>query len=70
MLNFAADMGAIAKQIFQMYPDDSYTLGRGQTLHPLFLGHLEAPAADLIPHLQSKCAFYNHSSCRPVQWDV
>lgn len=70
MLNFAADMGAIAKQIFQMYPDDSYTLGRGQTLHPLFLGHLEAPAADLIPHLQSKCAFYNHSSYRPVQWDV
>lgn len=54
MLNFAADMGAIAKRILQMYPDDAYTLGRGQTLHPLFLGHLEAPAADLIPHLQSK----------------
>jgi hypothetical protein len=52
MLNFAADMGAIAKRLFEMYPDDAYTLGRGQTLHPLFLGHLEAPAADLIPHLQ------------------
>ncbi|KAF3045247.1 hypothetical protein E8E12_011023 [Didymella heteroderae] len=52
MLNFAADMGAIAKRLFEMFPDDVYTLGRGQTLHPLFLGHLEAPAADLIPHLQ------------------
>ncbi|KAL1643392.1 Chk1 protein kinase [Didymella pomorum] len=52
MLNFAADMGAIAKRLFEMFPDDVYTLGRGQTLHPLFLGHLEAPAADLVPHLQ------------------
>ena len=52
MLDFAADMGAKAKRLFEMYPDDVYTLGRGQTLHPLFLGHLEAPAADLIPHLQ------------------
>ncbi|KAJ4334056.1 Chk1 protein kinase [Ascochyta clinopodiicola] len=53
MLNFAVDMGAIAKRVFEMYPDDAYTLGRGQTLHPLFLGHLEAPAADLIPQLES-----------------
>jgi hypothetical protein len=52
MMNFAVDMGAIAKRIFQSFPDDFYTLGRGQTLHPMFLGHLEAPVGDLIPSLE------------------
>jgi hypothetical protein len=46
MMNFAVDMGAIAKRILQMFPDDFYTTGRGQTLHPMFLGHLEAPVSD------------------------
>ncbi|RMZ73719.1 serine threonine kinase [Pyrenophora seminiperda CCB06] len=52
MMNFAVDMGAIAKRIFQMFPEDYYTLGRGQTLQPMFLGHLEAPISDLIPSLE------------------
>jgi hypothetical protein len=52
MMNFAVDMGAIAKRLVQMYPDDSYTVGRTQTLHPLFLGHLDAPIRDLIPSLE------------------
>jgi hypothetical protein len=51
MINFAVDMGGIAKRIFQMFPEDYYTLGRGQTLQPMFLGHLEAPVSDLIPSL-------------------
>lgn len=51
MMNFAADMGAIAKRLLQMFPEDHYTVGRAQTLHPLFLGHLEAPIRDLIPSL-------------------
>ncbi|KAI4640040.1 hypothetical protein J4E93_008840 [Alternaria ventricosa] len=53
MTNFAVDMGAIAKRIFQMFPEDYYTLGRGQTLQPMFLGHLEAPVGDLIPSLET-----------------
>ncbi|CAO2654203.1 Nn.00g109360.m01.CDS01 [Neocucurbitaria sp. VM-36] len=52
MINFAADIGGIAKRIFQMFPEDHYTLGRGQTLQPLFLGHFEAPIGDLIPSLE------------------
>ncbi|KAI4931184.1 hypothetical protein J4E85_003773 [Alternaria conjuncta] len=53
MTNFAVDMGAIAKRIFQMFPEDYYTLGRGQTLQPMFLGHLEAPVGDLISSLEA-----------------
>ncbi|KAF1848518.1 uncharacterized protein K460DRAFT_403798 [Cucurbitaria berberidis CBS 394.84] len=52
MITFAADMGGIAKRIFEMFPEDYYTLGRGQTLQPMFLGHLEAPIGDLIPSLE------------------
>ncbi|KAL6710566.1 Chk1 protein kinase [Coniothyrium glycines] len=52
MINFAVDMGAIAKRIFEMYPNDHYTIGRGQTLQPLFLGHLEERIGDLIPSLE------------------
>lgn len=54
MINFAVDMGAIAKRLFDMYPEDSYMVGRGQTLHPLFLGHLEMSLCDLMPILHGK----------------
>lgn len=52
MMDFAVDMGTTAKRLFAMFPNDHYTLGRGQTLQPLFLGHLEAPIVDLIPSLE------------------
>lgn len=55
MMNFAVDLGALAKRLIQMYPDDSYTVGRTQTLHPLFLGHLDAPIRLLVPSLESAC---------------
>lgn len=51
MINFAVEMGVMAKRLFAMFPNDHYTLGRGQTLQPLFLGHLEAPIGDLISNL-------------------
>ncbi|EMD66665.1 hypothetical protein COCSADRAFT_84482 [Bipolaris sorokiniana ND90Pr] len=51
MIQFAVDMGDIAKRIFQTFPEDYYTLGRAQTLQPLFLGHFEGPLGDLIPFL-------------------
>ncbi len=53
MVQFATDLGAIAKRIFEMFPDDHYTLGRGQALQHLFLGHFEAPVGDLIPGLDN-----------------
>jgi signal transduction histidine kinase len=53
MINFAVDMGALAKRLVQMYPEDVYTLGRAQTLQPLFLGHLEAPIRDQVPSLEA-----------------
>jgi len=52
MIDFAVDMGAIAKRLFGMFPHDHYTLGRGKTLQPLFLGHLEVPIRDLISGLE------------------
>jgi hypothetical protein len=52
MMNFAVDLGALAKRLVQMYPDDSYTVGRTQTLHPLFLGHLESPIRHLVSDLE------------------
>lgn len=54
MIEFAVECSAIAKRLFNLYPHDHYTIGRGQTLQALFLGHLEAPIADLIPDLSSK----------------
>ncbi|KAH8727929.1 hypothetical protein GQ44DRAFT_769990 [Phaeosphaeriaceae sp. PMI808] len=52
MMNFAVDMGALAKRLVQTYPEDNYTVGRTQTLQPLFLGHLEAPIRELLPSLE------------------
>ncbi|KAL1597206.1 Chk1 protein kinase [Paraconiothyrium brasiliense] len=52
MIEFAVECGTIARRLFDMYSDDHYTIGRGQTLRTLFLGHLEAPIADLIPELR------------------
>ncbi|KAF2195293.1 hypothetical protein K469DRAFT_545787 [Zopfia rhizophila CBS 207.26] len=51
MIEFAIDAGHIAKELFERYPEDSYTFGRGQTLHALFLGHFETHVNDQIPTL-------------------
>lgn len=45
-------MGALASRLVSIFPEDNYTVGRAQTLQPLFLGHLEAPIRDLIPGLE------------------
>lgn len=52
MMSFGLDMGAMANRLVQMFPEDNYTVGRTQTLQPLFLGHLEAPIRDLVPNLE------------------
>ncbi|KAK5731642.1 Chk1 protein kinase [Elasticomyces elasticus] len=35
------ELGAVALRIFDTYPDEYYTIGRGLTVHALFLGHLQ-----------------------------
>ncbi|KAF1979878.1 putative histidine kinase HHK1p [Bimuria novae-zelandiae CBS 107.79] len=52
MIEFAVECSRIAKRLFDMYPNDHYTMGRGETLRTLFLGHLQAPISDLIPELR------------------
>jgi hypothetical protein len=52
MMNFAVDMGALAKRLLQEHHEDFYTVGRTQTLQPLFLGHLEAPIRNQVLNLE------------------
>ena len=49
---FGIQMGNIAKEIFNAFQDDSYTIGRGVTLHCLLLGHLEAHIRQQLPILE------------------
>jgi signal transduction histidine kinase/serine/threonine protein kinase/CheY-like chemotaxis protein len=51
MIDFAMEAGTISKRLFEMYPNEHYTLGRGLTLQALFLGHLGSHVGDLIPDL-------------------
>lgn len=41
----------IAKILFDRFRDHNYTIGRGETLHALFVGHLETHMAEQIPFL-------------------
>lgn len=41
MLQIAIKFGKIALQIFDHYKSETYTTGRGMTLHALFLGHVQ-----------------------------
>lgn len=52
MIEFAVECGTIAKRLFALYPQDHYTVGRGQTLQVLFLGHLETSINGLLPDLE------------------
>jgi signal transduction histidine kinase len=52
MMEFAVEMGTLAKRVARMFPDDNYTVGRTMTLYPLFLGHLDTPIRELLPTLE------------------
>jgi predicted ATPase len=58
-MEFAVECGTLAKRLIDMYPEDHYTYGHGQTLHSLFLGHLQTPISALDTDLDGK-------SSRPV----
>ncbi|KAF2876568.1 putative histidine kinase HHK1p [Massariosphaeria phaeospora] len=51
MIEFAIETGKIANRMFEMYPEDYYTRGRGQTLLPLFIQHYSSPVSHLISGL-------------------
>lgn len=51
MTEFGCEIGDLSKRLFHAHATDSYTLGRGQTLHPLFLGHLTTLMRDQLPQL-------------------
>lgn len=46
------EFGNIALGIFEAYPNEWYTLGRGLTLHSLFLGHLQEEMRDSFSSLK------------------
>ena len=49
---FGIQMGNTAKDLFNAFEDDAYTVGRGRTLHCLFIGHLEAHIREQLPILE------------------
>ncbi|KAL2681557.1 hypothetical protein IWX47DRAFT_231056 [Phyllosticta citricarpa] len=52
MTKFGVDIGDFAKQFFHMFPDDSFIIGRGETLHVCFIGHLSTHIRDQLPVLE------------------
>ncbi|KAF1963424.1 two-component sensor protein histidine protein kinase-like protein [Byssothecium circinans] len=53
MMEFAVECGSIVKRLFEIFPNDHYTYGRGQTLMSLFLGHLQVPISALFTDLSA-----------------
>ncbi|OCL11555.1 hypothetical protein AOQ84DRAFT_373926 [Glonium stellatum] len=51
LTELGVEIGDIAKQLMERFRDDAYTVGRGQTLHALFIGHLQTHVRDQIPIL-------------------
>ncbi|KAM0719012.1 hypothetical protein Q7P37_004917 [Cladosporium fusiforme] len=41
LIKCGSDFGKLANHMFEAYSSESYTAGRGFTLHPMFIGHLE-----------------------------
>ncbi|KAK8242256.1 two-component sensor protein histidine protein kinase-like protein [Phyllosticta capitalensis] len=52
MTKLGVEIGEIAKHFFQMFPDDSFIIGRGETLHVCFIGHLQTHIRDQLPVLE------------------
>lgn len=41
LIKTGSDFGKVAHTLFEAYTQESYTAGRGFTLHPMFIGHME-----------------------------
>ncbi|KAF2807838.1 uncharacterized protein BDZ99DRAFT_572730 [Mytilinidion resinicola] len=51
MVEYGVEIGDMAKRLLEVYREEPYTVGRGQTLHALFMGHLQTHVRDQIPIL-------------------
>ena len=51
MTELGCEVGDFSKRLFDFHAQDSYTVGRGQTLHTLFMGHLSSPMREQLPML-------------------
>ena len=52
MIEKGVELGNTALKLFDLFDTDSYTIGRGVTLHSLFLGHFVSDIADQVPALE------------------
>ncbi|THW50839.1 hypothetical protein D6D22_01145 [Aureobasidium pullulans] len=52
MVEEGLELGNTALKLFDLFDTDSYTIGRGVTLHSLFLGHFVSDIEDQIPVLE------------------
>ncbi len=50
-IDLAFKIANFARELFELYPDDSFTAGRGLTLHALFFGHIQLPSIFSIHEL-------------------
>lgn len=52
LTHWGIGIGQLGLSLFDVHQSDSYTIGRGLTLHSLILGHLEAHVNEQLPVLQ------------------
>ncbi|KAK6006667.1 hypothetical protein QM012_005675 [Aureobasidium pullulans] len=52
MIEKGVELGNTALKLFDLFDTDTYTIGRGVTLHSLFLGHFVSDISDQIPVLE------------------
>ncbi|KAG9621449.1 hypothetical protein KCU64_g21287, partial [Aureobasidium melanogenum] len=52
MIEKGIELGNTALKLFDLFDTDTYTIGRGVTLHSLFLGHFVSDISDQIPTLE------------------
>jgi signal transduction histidine kinase/DNA-binding NarL/FixJ family response regulator/predicted ATPase len=52
MIEKGVELGNTALKLFDLFDTDSYTIGRGVTLHSLFLGHFVSDISDQVPMLE------------------
>lgn len=52
MIDFGIEIAQRAMRLFDYFDHDSYTVGRGMTLHSLFIGHLHTSIPEQLPLLE------------------
>jgi hypothetical protein len=53
MAQFGCHLSDLSAKMSQKYHDDSYTVGRSETLRALFMGHLQTPMTDQLATLDA-----------------